>query len=156
MFLSYITWLPFYVVCLPLCLSHSHKKENMQLYGLLTSKPLILLMVGFMLLFSLFHKLINFSKGPLKIVWLNGHSKLRHSELVIYPVFAQASVTTNCLCYKNYHPKRSALKLGWLLPALQNLALMANNCKGFFICVLVTVQCASSSFAVWEGQLFCL
>jgi len=81
-------------------------------------------MVDFMSLFSLFYKLIHFSEGTFKIVWLNGSSKSEHSEHMMYPVFAQPSVRTNCLCYKNYQLKRSALKLGWLLPALQNLALM--------------------------------
>lgn len=63
------------------------------------------------------------------MVQLNGSSKLKHSELAIYLVIVQPSVTTNSLFYKNYQPKRSALRLGWLLPAFQNLALMANNIR---------------------------
>lgn len=107
-----------------------------------------------MLSFSLFNKLINFSKEAFKIVQLNGSSKLEHSELTIYLVIIQPSVATNCLFNENYQPKRSALRPGWLLPALQNLTLMANNIGWQrFLCVPVTVQCASDSFAVWEYQL---
>lgn len=47
MFFYYLTRLSFHRVCLSLCLSQSHKKENMQLYVLFITKTLKLLILDY-------------------------------------------------------------------------------------------------------------
>lgn len=46
----YLTRLPFHRVCLSVCLSQSHKKENMQLYVLFMTKTLKLLMLDYVII----------------------------------------------------------------------------------------------------------
>lgn len=133
------------MVCLSLCLSQSHQKENIQLYVLFTTEPLILLMVKVMLLFSLFLKLYGSmvaQNRSIQNLWFTLYLlnflfwqtafviKITNPEGVLW------SLVGFCLLCKTL--------LRWQT---------TQNCKGFFICVPVTVQCANSSFAVWEDEL---